>query len=104
MNSSEVFQENVLRGQVEKTEKPDQTPSESLQLEPKDEDSARAIHGFKWVIVCMSLYLAALIYGLDSTIAADIQSAIIERFNNVERLTWVGTAFPLGSVCAVLPV
>lgn len=77
------------------------SPAESLKQ--NGETSPRPIHGFKWALVCASLYIGALIYGLDTTIAADIQSAIVERFNNVERLTWVGTAFPLGSVCAVLP-
>jgi hypothetical protein len=47
--------------------------------------------------------VGALIYGLDTTIAADIQAAVIERFDNVERLTWIGTGFPLGSICAILP-
>jgi hypothetical protein len=77
------------------------TPEQYLQL--KEDDSPRTVHGFKWVLVCVSLYVGGLLYGLDTTIAADIQAAIVERFDSVERLTWVGTAFPLGSVCAVLP-
>ncbi|KUJ22449.1 putative efflux pump antibiotic resistance protein [Mollisia scopiformis] len=77
------------------------SPEESLQQ--NEDNSPRTVNGFKWVLVCISLYTGALIYGLDSTIAADIQSAIVERFDNVERLTWVGTGFPLGSVCAILP-
>ncbi|KAH8429243.1 uncharacterized protein LDX57_006910 [Aspergillus melleus] len=80
-------------------------PSEETQSpppEPKDE-SVRTIHGFKWFLVCISLYVGSLIYGLDTTIAADIQAAIIKRFDNVDQLTWVGTGFPLGSVCAILP-
>lgn len=67
------------------------------------DNSARSVHGWAWVLVCASLYTSGLIYGLDTTIAADIQSAIVERFDNVERLTWVGTAFPLGSVVSILP-
>ncbi|KAF2846067.1 putative efflux pump antibiotic resistance protein [Plenodomus tracheiphilus IPT5] len=63
----------------------------------------RSVHGVRWFLVCSSLYVGALIYGLDTTIAADIQAAIIERFGDVSQLTWVGTGFPLGSVCAILP-
>lgn len=76
----------------------------SLQQE-QDEGSAstRTVHGWRWAAAAASLYIGALIYGLDGTIAADIQSAIIEQFGNVEQLTWIGTAFPLGSVCAILP-
>lgn len=67
------------------------------------EEPPRTVTGLRWVIVCFSLYLGALIYGLDTTIAADIQGAVIDQFGAVEKLTWIGTAFPLGSVCAVLP-
>jgi hypothetical protein len=67
------------------------------------DEPPRTITGLRWAIVCFSLYLGALIYGLDTTIAADIQAAVIDDFGEVEKLTWIGTAFPLGSVCAVLP-
>ncbi|KAM0811150.1 putative MFS drug efflux transporter protein [Seiridium cardinale] len=50
-----------------------------------------------------AVYTGALIYGPDGTIAADIQSSVIDQSDNVESLTWIGTAFPLGSVCAILP-
>ena len=63
----------------------------------------RSVHGLRWVLVCASLYVGALIYGLDTTIAADIQAAIVDRFGDVSQLTWVGTGFPLGSVSAILP-
>jgi hypothetical protein len=63
----------------------------------------RSVHGLRWFLVCASLYVGALIYGLDTTIAADIQAAIVDRFGHVSQLTWVGTGFPLGSVSAILP-
>ncbi|KPM45833.1 hypothetical protein AK830_g685 [Neonectria ditissima] len=78
-----------------------QSPEESLQQ--GEDDNPRTIRGWRWVLVCVSLYIGGLIYGLDTTIAADIQAAIVKQFDDVERLTWVGTAFPLGSVVAILP-
>ncbi|PLB51419.1 MFS general substrate transporter [Aspergillus steynii IBT 23096] len=84
------------------TQTPPSEEPQSPPAEPKEE-SVRTIHGFKWFLVCISLYVGSLIYGLDTTIAADIQAAIIKRFDNVDQLTWVGTGFPLGSVCAILP-
>lgn len=78
----------------------EQFPATSID----DSLSQRPVRSFEWFLVCASLYIGALIYGLDTTIAADIQAAIVEQFDNVERLTWVGTAFPLGSVCAILPM
>ncbi|KAF2137753.1 uncharacterized protein K452DRAFT_235265 [Aplosporella prunicola CBS 121167] len=83
------------------------TDSDSTDIEPqlavRADQSPRNVHGLRWFLVCTSLYVGALVYGLDTTIAADIQAAIIERFGAVSQLTWVGTGFPLGSVCAILP-
>lgn len=108
MNATEEVKDGVLpdpqlHAGEDFKEKPGahESPDESLQEEK--EPSPRPVHGWKWVLVCISVYTSALIYGLDTTIAADIQAAIVERFDNVERLTWIGTAFPLGSVCAILP-
>ena len=80
-------------------------PGTSLQQGEEKESSPdpRTVHAWKWAAAVVSLYIGALIYGLDGTIAADIQSAVIEQFDEVEKLTWIGTAFPLGSLCAILP-
>lgn len=79
------------------------SPDASLAPLEAEEECPRSVHGVRWVVVCCSLYLGALIYGLDTTIAADIQAAVIDSFGSIEKLTWIGTAFPLGSVCAILP-
>lgn len=63
----------------------------------------RTIHGWKWVATAASLYIGAMIYGLDGTIVADIQPDLIEQFNEIESITWAGTGFPLGSFCSILP-
>ncbi|KAH8645845.1 major facilitator superfamily domain-containing protein [Tricladium varicosporioides] len=80
-----------------------ETAPENVSGEKKKDNSARTIHGVKWLLVCASLYVGALIYGLDTTIAADIQNAAVESLGHVEQLTWIGTGFPLGSICAILP-
>lgn len=41
--------------------------------------------------------------GLDTTITADIQAAASETLGHVDKLTWVGTGFLMGSLCAILP-
>lgn len=64
---------------------------------------ANASFQSQWFLVCVSLYTSAFICGLDSTVAADIQAPIIKTFENVDQLTWIGTGFPLGSFCAILP-
>lgn len=75
----------------------------SNQQSPPDEvlvesDEARKIRGFRWLIICISLYTTCFLYGLDTTIAADVQSAVITRFGHVDQISWIGAGFPLGSV------
>ncbi|KAF1960289.1 MFS general substrate transporter [Byssothecium circinans] len=78
-------------------EEPTQVPSES-ELEQKE----RTVRGFRWFIVCISLYTTCFLYGLDTTIAADIQGPVIQAFGQIEQLAWIGAGFPLGSVCVIL--
>jgi hypothetical protein len=68
------------------------------------ETKTRAVTGFKWILVCAGLYSAIFLYGLDNTIAADIQSAILETYGEISQLAWIGIGFPLGSVVTILPV
>ncbi|CAG8899222.1 unnamed protein product [Penicillium egyptiacum] len=67
------------------------------------DDDVRKIKGYRWFLICAALYLSALMYGLDTTIAADIQGAVIQRFGQVDQLAWIGTGFPLGSVAVIPP-
>lgn len=67
-------------------------------------DRQRTIVGFRWIVICIAIFSANLLYGLDTTIAADIQGAISETFNNVTQLGWLGVGFNLGSTVAILPV
>ncbi|KAH8803640.1 putative efflux pump antibiotic resistance protein [Xylogone sp. PMI_703] len=65
---------------------------------------ARNVRGPIWAIVCLSIYVSCGMYGLDMTIAADVQATIIVQFDSVDRLAWVGSGFLLGSVCTIFPV
>ena len=51
-----------------------------------------------------SLYSFALLYGLDTTITADVQPAIVKSLGHVQKLAWIGAGFPLGSVATILPI
>lgn len=55
----------------------------------------------QWFSVCVGLYLTAFLYGLDSTIAADLQGPILASLGNLNMLPWVGTGFLLGSIATV---
>ncbi|KAK6082745.1 MFS drug efflux [Seiridium cupressi] len=75
-------------------------PEESSAVD--SEQKGRTIRRFRWVIICVSLYITCALYGLDTTIAADIQGPVVETLGHVEQLAWVGAGFPLGSVCVIL--
>lgn len=78
---------------------------EEGQIAPEPADpqlETRAVTGWKWVFVCVGLYCAIFLYGLDNTVAADIQSAVVETYGDVSQLAWLGTGFPLGSVVTIL--
>ena len=63
----------------------------------------RTITGLRWFLVCFGVFSANLLYGLDTTIVADIQAAISETFDNVAQLGWLGVGLTLGSTVGILP-
>lgn len=64
----------------------------------------RTLHGARWFLVCVAIFSANLLYGLDTTIVADPQGAVSETFDNVTQLGWLGVGFTLGSTVASLPL
>lgn len=69
-----------------------------------DASKVRPIHGWKWFLTCVCIYSTALLVGLDITIVADVQPNIVKSLGQIEKLTWVGVGFPLGSVATILPI
>ncbi|KAJ0107293.1 hypothetical protein J7T55_015758 [Diaporthe amygdali] len=74
-------------------------PASPPLSEPK-----RSITGIRWLLVCVAIFSANILYGLDTTIVADIQGTISTTFNNVTQLGWLGIGFTLGSTVAILPL
>ncbi|KAK9312634.1 major facilitator superfamily domain-containing protein [Lipomyces starkeyi] len=70
----------------------------------KESAPKRTIVGFRWFLVCLATFSANLLYGLDTTIAADIQAAVSNSFDNVTQMGWLGVGFTLGSVVTILPL
>jgi hypothetical protein len=56
----------------------------------------------QWILILLALYISAFLYGLDSTISADVQGTIIQKFSEPEKLAWIGVGFPLGSISIIL--
>ncbi|TGO70127.1 hypothetical protein BOTNAR_0003g00200 [Botryotinia narcissicola] len=61
------------------------------------ENSTRAINGLSWILVVACISSSTFLFAIDNTIVADIQTAIVEEFDEVGKLTWVSVAFMLGA-------
>ncbi|KAI1824701.1 major facilitator superfamily domain-containing protein [Xylaria intraflava] len=69
-----------------------------------DVKPVRSIQGFRWALICLAVFSANFLYGLDNTIVASIQSAVVASLGNVNQLGWLGIGFPLGSIAITLPI
>ncbi|KAL4934218.1 MFS general substrate transporter [Aspergillus undulatus] len=78
--------------------------NESGNENGNDTTPKRTVTGLRWLLVCTAIFSANILYGLDTTIAADIQAAVSETFDNVTQLGWLGVGFTLGSTVAILPL
>ena len=74
-------------GDVEKAPEP---------VEP--EASPRDVHGLKWGLAVFSVLVSTFLFALDNTIVADIQPAIVERFGQVEKISWLAVAFLIAAI------
>ena len=90
-------QHQVISG---KTDEEEGEPSTDAHALPE----TRSIRGFKWVLACVALFSANFLYGLDTTVAADIQAAVAQTFDDISKLGWLGIGFTLGSVALILPL
>lgn len=79
---------------------------EEIQVTTADSEAEpqRQVRGFRWFLVCVAIFSANVLYGLDTTIAADIQASVSESFDNVTQLGWLGVGFTLGSTVTILPL
>ncbi|KAI9690333.1 MAG: hypothetical protein M1822_009294 [Bathelium mastoideum] len=89
------------------TNLPTNNSENAASMDSTGQDSARPVFirrykGWLWFALCAAAYSSGLLYGLNTTIVADIQTFAIEQFDNVEKLGWLGISFPLGKVATIL--
>jgi hypothetical protein len=77
-------------------------PEKGSQTTPAPEPSQRNYSLWQWTTILIAIYSSQFLYGLDTTIVADIQGAIISDFNEIGRLGWLAIGYPLGSVATIL--
>jgi hypothetical protein len=86
--------------------------SSTLDFAPKEEkaepvsaaDVLDRPVGWRWALALGALYSTAFLYGLDTTISADVQPAIVSSFGSIGKIAWIGAGFPLGSIAVILPL
>ncbi|KAL8651174.1 MAG: hypothetical protein Q9210_003411, partial [Variospora velana] len=79
---------------------------EEIQLSTShtEAEPRRQVTDVRWILVCVAFFSGNILYGLDTTIAADIQGALSETYSNVTQLGWLGVGFYLGSTVTILPL
>ncbi|KAI1081034.1 MFS general substrate transporter [Whalleya microplaca] len=82
----------------------DQNPLQNESNNEKVDTEERSVRGIRWVLVCLSIFSANMLFGLDNTIAADIQGAVADTYQNTQQLGWLGVGFTLGSAAGILPL
>ena len=76
----------------------------AAEHEPKDEQTpaGRRLRGIPWILVVSSILTSTFLFGLDNTIVADVQPAIVGQFGSVSRLAWLSVAFLVGAASTTL--
>ncbi|SPO07260.1 related to aflatoxin efflux pump AFLT [Cephalotrichum gorgonifer] len=101
----EIGNDPMAPGQTPKSELPSSLSSNDNHPDPENNvKEGRAVTGWRWFLVCLGTFSANLLFGLDTTIAADIQAAVSDSFDNVTQLGWLGVGFMLGSTASILPL
>lgn len=72
--------------------------------EQKNEQApaGRQLRGISWILVVSSILTSTFLFGLDNTIVADVQPAIVSQFGSVDRLAWLSVAFLVGAASTTL--
>ncbi|KAJ5664630.1 hypothetical protein N7462_011443 [Penicillium macrosclerotiorum] len=110
--SSEGLNDHLERSRVsEGTDLENNASPSSASVEKENESSTtedsppkQTVSSLRWLLICVAIFSANMLYGLDTTIAADIQAAVSETYDNVTQLGWLGVGFTLGSTVAILPL
>jgi MFS family permease len=59
--------------------------------------------GVKWFLIIVSILVGLFLFALDNTIVADVQPAIVEEFQAVDKIAWLASAFFLSGTALMLP-
>lgn len=71
--------------------------TEDAAADGASKTSPRSVHGVSWTLVVASILMANFLFATDDTIAANIQPAVIQTFQSLNKLAWLGVAFMMSS-------
>ncbi|KAJ5614140.1 hypothetical protein N7528_007794 [Penicillium herquei] len=74
------------------------------QVQENTTATRSTMSGWRRIVIAIAINTGSFLYGLDNTIVADIQGAVVERFDAIEQLSWLGSGFPLGSIALLLSI
>ena len=82
--------------------KPSSLDHEQKLEAQSQQQPGRRLHGISWALVVGSILTSTFLFGLDTTIVADIQPAVVGQFQSVDRLPWLSVAFLIGAASTTL--
>lgn len=96
-NNNNLAVEKAAQNNSERTSISGNVEADEKQLSSPKEVPPRNVHGWRWILVVMSILSSIFLFSLDNTIVADIQPAIVETFGDVGKLPWLSVGFLLGA-------
>jgi hypothetical protein len=66
----------------------------------EDVDSERKLRGLPWFLVIMAVLSPTFLYALDNTVMANVRPSIIDTFGELDMITWLSVAYPMGELGA----
>ncbi|KAI0974394.1 putative efflux pump antibiotic resistance protein [Xylaria arbuscula] len=104
-----------LSGSTSTEKTPEQTVDSRLALddhhhaqgEPDTDENpndSRKLTGITWFIAMFAIISSTFLYALDNTVLANVRPSIIDTFGQIDLLTWVSVAYPLGEIGGKLNV
>ena len=79
-----------------------ESKSEGLQRGGEQAAPQRQLRGIPWILVVLSILTSTFLFGLDNTIVADVQPAIVSQFGSVDKLAWLSVAFLFSAASTTL--
>jgi hypothetical protein len=55
--------------------------------------SVVVVSNLQWVLLMISFLIGLFLFALDNTIVADVQPAIVDQFQSVDKISWLATGF-----------